>query len=113
MEFFKFQKMQLLQLSENHKIIKVRKSGQNWHFYPSIKQIITLEIVINSLIFVIKKFFPLLFRLLVFHHEMILKPGLHIAVMVVSTVANMFLTLLQAVLIHDGHWNQLFNFFQL
>ena len=29
-----------------------------------------------------------------------LKPGLHIVVMVVSTVANMFLTLFQAVLIH-------------
>ena len=28
------------------------------------------------------------------------KPGLHIVVMVVSTVANMFLTLFQAVLIH-------------
>ena len=29
-----------------------------------------------------------------------LKPGLHIVVMVVNTVANMFLTLFQAVLIH-------------
>ena len=29
-----------------------------------------------------------------------LKPSLHIVVMVVSTVANMFLTLFQAVLIH-------------
>ena len=29
-----------------------------------------------------------------------LKPGLHIVVMIVSTVANMFLTLFQAVLIH-------------
>ena len=29
-----------------------------------------------------------------------LKPGLHIVAMVVSTVANMFLTLFQAVLIH-------------
>ena len=29
-----------------------------------------------------------------------LKPGLHIVVMVVSTIANMFLTLFQAVLIH-------------
>ena len=29
-----------------------------------------------------------------------LKPGLHIVVIVVSTVANMFLTLFQAVLIH-------------
>ena len=113
MEFFKFLKMQLLQLSKNHKIIKIRKSGQNWHFYPSIKQIITLEIVINSLTFVIKKFLAMLFRLLVFHHEMILKPGLHIAVMVVSTIVNMFLTLFQAVLIHDRHCNQLFNFFQL
>ena len=31
---------------------------------------------------------------------LILKPGLHIVVIVVSTVANMFLTLFQAVLIH-------------
>ena len=31
------------------KITKIRKSVQNWHFYLSIKQIITLEIVINSL----------------------------------------------------------------
>ena len=30
----------------------------------------------------------------------VFKPGLHIAVMVVSTVANMFLTLFQAVLVH-------------
>ena len=29
-----------------------------------------------------------------------LKPGLHMVIMVVSTVANMFLTLFQAVLIH-------------
>ena len=31
------------------KMRKNRKTGQNWHFYLSIKQIITLEIVINSL----------------------------------------------------------------
>ena len=31
---------------------------------------------------------------------MFLKPDLHIVVMVVSTVANMFLTLFQAILIH-------------
>ena len=33
------------------------------------------------------------------HQSVIVKPGLHIAVTVVSTVANMFLTLFQAVLI--------------
>ena len=37
------------------KITKIRKSGQNWHFYLSIKQIITLEIVINSLSEIILK----------------------------------------------------------
>ena len=31
------------------KMTKNRKTGQNQHFYLSIKQIITLEIVINSL----------------------------------------------------------------
>ena len=33
-------------------------------------------------------------------HVECLKPGLHIVVMVVSTVANMFLTLFQTVLIY-------------
>ena len=31
------------------KITKIHKSGEDWHFYLSIKQIITLEIIINSL----------------------------------------------------------------
>ena len=33
-------------------------------------------------------------------HKINLNPGLHIVVMVVNTVVNMFLTLFQAVLIH-------------
>ena len=50
LEFVKFLKMQLLWPSENHKNHKIDKSGQNWRFCRlSIKQIITLEIVINSL----------------------------------------------------------------
>ena len=48
LEFLKCLKMQLLRLFENHKNLKIRKSGQNWHFYLSIKQLITLKIVINS-----------------------------------------------------------------
>ena len=40
--------MQLLQLFENYKISKVHKSGQNCHFYLSIKQLIRLETIINS-----------------------------------------------------------------
>ena len=48
LEFFKTPKMQMLELSENLKITKIRKSGQNWHFYLSIKQIITLENRLNS-----------------------------------------------------------------
>ena len=35
-----------------------------------------------------------------FHIKSSLKPGLHIVLMVVSTVVNIFLTLFQAVLIH-------------
>ena len=35
----------------------------------------------------------------------VVKPGLHIVVMVVRTVANMFLTLFQAVLIHVEHFD--------
>ena len=31
------------------KITKIRKNGQNWHIYLSVKHIITLEVVINSL----------------------------------------------------------------
>ena len=49
LEFLKFLRMQLLQLSQNPEHKKIRQSGHNCHFYPSIKQIITLGIVINSL----------------------------------------------------------------
>ena len=41
--------MQLLRPAEIIKITKICKYGQNWQFYLSIKQVITLKIVINSL----------------------------------------------------------------
>ena len=43
------QKTQLLRYFENHKNLKIRKSGQNWHFYLLIEQPITFKIVRNSL----------------------------------------------------------------
>ena len=50
LEFAKFPKMQLLYgFSKIIKISEIRKSGQNWHFYLSIKPLITHEIVITSL----------------------------------------------------------------
>ena len=38
--------MQLLPLFQNHEIVKAHKSGQNRHFYMSIKQLGT---IMNSL----------------------------------------------------------------
>ena len=48
LKFLKFPNMQLLPFFENHKNLKICKSGQNWHCYLSIKQFVTLEIIINS-----------------------------------------------------------------